>query len=125
MSKYDSLIRNDREPVESLPLCIPLFRIRRELRGMIPGVRRRIQKTDVQRTLAYDDYIYWINGVKLTLDQAVDVVAERAPLPKRPPKKAKPDRLPTAPAPREFPTAINHNEPIATIRLALPLEVSA
>lgn len=120
MSPHDKLLdpweREDRTPRES---CLRLLKLRRELRGMLPGTQRRVGKFDVQRTMAYQDHIYRINGVKLTLDQAVDIVAENAEPPKRKPKAQRPDKLPEAPAPRVFVSAIDYRAPIATVQISL------
>ena len=111
MSKYDWLLNGYNPEPDLCPPCLLLLKNRRALTSIMPGYARRLGGVWVKRTEAWREYRYKINGVELTLEQTLEVVMG--------------NRLPIAPAPRVFPTAIDYSEIVPTVALALPLVLEA
>lgn len=117
MTTCEWLLNDYREP-DPRPSCLPLLKHRRALTSIVPGYARQINGMWIKRTEAWRDYRYRINGVELTLEQTLDVVMGKTPAPR---KKIDAGKLATAKAPRVFPTAIDHSEPVATVAVVLPI----
>ena len=111
MAQYDWLVKDYNPEPEPRPSCLPLLKHRRALTSILPGYARRLGGLRVQRTEAWREYRYRINGVELTLEQTLDVVMG--------------NKLAIAPPPRVFPTAIDRSEVVPTVAVALPLELEA
>ena len=127
MAKYEWLLKDD--PPENLrPLPLPLLKVKRALTSILPGCWHYMRGLWIERTGNWREYHYRINAVELSLDQTVNVLMGTAPVPSAKAARRQ-DRstrkLDTAPAPRVFPTAIDHSEVVPTVALALPLELEA
>ncbi len=115
MSQFDSLIRYDKEPAPPQPSCAERLRYRRQLTALIPGYGGRVGKHWFKRTTAWDEYTYKIDDFELTLDEALDIVMDRAAAP----SVFDPRVIVVAPPPRVFPTAIDYSVPVATVQVDL------
>ena len=118
--KYGWLL-NGYDDADRRPSCAERLRIRRQLTAIIPGYGARISQFWVKRTYAYDEYTYKIDDFELTMDETLDILMGR----RTAPTIFDPRIIDTAPAPRVFPTAIDHSEIVPTVAVALPLELEA
>lgn len=118
MGKLDGILdkweKQERAPRES---CAERLRYRRQLTYIVPGYGGKVGAFWVKRTLAWDEYSYKIDDFELTLDETLDIVMGRAAAP------SVFDVMPivTAPAPREFGSAIDHSVPFTGVQMPLPL----
>jgi hypothetical protein len=81
MSKYDSLLKGDKEPEPPRPSCIERLHIRRQLTAIIPGQSKVVNGVYVRRTTVWREYTYWLADVEMTLEETVDVALGRIAAP--------------------------------------------
>lgn len=117
MAKLDSLLlkweKQERAPRES---CAERLRYRRQLTYMIPETVRTFEVATVYRTVDWSGYWYKINGVELSLDETLDILMRRAPVPA---KTLDLRKLAAAKPPREFASVIDRSAPVATVQVPL------
>ncbi len=70
--------------------------LKRELRLVPPGYHEKIGKARVYRHCGEDMHEYYINGNRVTLDEAADICSGRKSMPPYPKAKAKRKRTPKA-----------------------------
>lgn len=123
MGKLDGLLdkweKQERAPRES---CAERLKLRRQLTYMIPETVRTFEVATVYRTTDWSGYWYKINGVELSIDETLDILMRRSPVPA---KTVDLRKLAAAKPPREFASVIDHSAPIPTVTVQLELPLFA